>query len=487
MKKYEQIKNYLKEVEKITYLNNLVYWELHVNGSKNSKDYLLEVLTELSGKSFSLTTSEEYGQLLIDLINDEEFNTLSEQEQRYFKLLHERYDNFKKIPVDFYKEYINNTNKAVTVWEQAKAENNYEKFKPYLAKNIELSKQYYSYISDKDDLYDVMLEQYERGMNSKTIDKLFNRLKEVLIPLIKEVEQPQIKVEQTYTNEESLNIARYLLDYIGFDNNRGQLGIYPHGFTQTINHDDVRIAFCSKEGPASFVGTIIHEGGHGIFEQNINKDIYLSNTDNSLGLHESQSRFYENILGRNINFWIPIYDEISKMLKLDITIEEFIKALNNVHCGLIRINADQLTYALHIIIRYEIERDLFNDKITVEQLPEIWNSKMKQYLNVIPTKDSEGLMQDVHWAEGLFGYFPTYLIGNIYDGMFLEAIEKELGPVDEILKKGEIKKITQFLNKHIHEYGGIYTYEEIMNNVCHKEISPEPIINYYQKKYQRKK
>lgn len=485
MNNYEKLKQYLKEVEKITYLNNLVYWELHVGGSKASQDYLLDVLTELSGKQFELTTSDEYGCLLSNLINDIDFNKLSESEQKYFKLLYERYDNFKKIPVDFYKEYTNCTNKAVTVWEAAKEQNNYEMFKPYLYKNIEMAKQYYRYITDKEDLYDVMLDQYERGMNSTTIDKLFNRIKEVLIPLIKENQEPTINIEQSYTDEEFLKIARCLLNYIGFDNNRGQLGIYPHGFTETINHDDVRIAFSSKEGPVSFVGTIIHEGGHGIFEQNIDKNIYLSNTDNSLGLHESQSRFYENILGRNINFWIPIYDEISKMLKLNINVSEFVKALNTVNCGLIRINADELTYALHIIIRYEIERDLFNNKINVDDLPEIWNSKMKEYLNITPTKDSEGLMQDVHWAEGLFGYFPTYLIGNIYDGMFMEAIEKNIGSIDDLLKSGNIKEITKYLNENIHKYGGVYTYEEIMQRVCGREITPEPILKYYQKKYKK--
>ena len=331
-----------------------------------------------------------------------------------------------------------------------------------------------------------MLEQFERGMNSKVIDELFNPLKEALIPLIKEVKTQPVFLEQTYTNEEFLNIARYLLNYIGFDNNRGQLGIYPHGFTETINHNDVRIAFSSKEGPSSFVGTIIHEGGHGIFEQNLNEKIYLSNTDNSLALHESQSRFFENILGRNLNFWLPIYDEVKKLLKLNISVEEFVKSLNNVNCGLIRINADELTYALHIIIRYEIERDLFHNKINVDDLPKVWNEKMQEYLGVTPSNDNEGLMQDIHWAEGLFGYFPTYLIGNVYDGMFLEAIEKDLGPIDQILKSGNIKQITKFLNEKVHKFGGIYNYKEIMERVCHQELSPKPIINYYQKKYLRK-
>ena len=185
----------------------------------------------------------------------------------------------------------------------------------------------------------------------------------------------------------------------------------------------------------SFIKTIIHEGGHGIFEENVDYNIakYSNNSLNNIyALHESQSRFYENILSRNKNFWVPIYDDIKKLLKIDIDIDEFMDKYNVVVPSLIRTEADEITYGLHIIIRYEIEKEIFNNNLSVDDIPKMWNKKMKKYLGIEPKNDSEGLMQDIHWSECAFGYFPTYLLGSIFDGMLLENINNKLGDVDEL-------------------------------------------------------
>ena len=488
MIKYEQLKVYLKNVTDLEYLIGLTSWETRISGASDSRNYLIDVRTRLEGKRFELITSDIYGELLSDLINSSEMKDLSEPEQNYIINLFTRYNNFKKIPSDFYKEYVKNIQVSTNIWEEAKQTNNYELFKPSLKRNIEMAKKYYSYIDSEKNLYDVMLNEYETNMTSDVLDKLFNDLKEYLIPLIKEVKIEEKKYEVKYTEKELLEVAKYLLNYIGFDMNKGVLGIYPHGFTEKLNANDIRIAFNNTTNPISFVGTIIHEGGHGIFEQNINSNLTIFTNgciENLYALHESQSRFYENILGRNKNFWIPIYDDIKKLLKLNIDLDEFVALLNSVNPGLIRVDADELTYALHIIIRYEIERDLFQNKISVDDLLKIWNEKMEQYLGVIPKNDSEGLMQDIHWGEGNFGYFPSYLVGNIYDGMFINAIEEKLGSIDELLKNGEINKITQFLIKNIYQYGGAYNSYDVIKRVCGKELSSEPIIKYYEKKYRK--
>ena len=488
MTKYEKLKKYLTKVTDLQYLSTLVLWEMRITGSKDSGDYLIDVRTRLESEIFELTTSDNYGEILFDLINSNEIKELSQEEQNYIINLYTKYSNFKKIPSDFYKEYVKSKQISTQIWEEAKKTNNYELFKPYLKKNIDMAKQYYSYIDSEHNLYDVMLNDYERNMTSEVLNKLFDKLKEYLIPLIKEIKTESKIYERKYTDKELLEAAKYLLSYIGFDMNKGILGIYPHGFTERINSNDIRIAFKRTTSPISFVKTVIHEGGHGIFEQNISDNLSIySNTciENLYALHESQSRFYENILGRNKNFWIPIYDKIKELLKLDIELDEFIKLLNTVNIGPIRINADELTYALHIIIRYEIERDLFSNIISVDDLPKIWNDKMKQYLGIEPKNDSEGLMQDIHWAEGAFGYFPSYLVGNIYDGMFIDAIEKELGSIDGLLKSGQINKITNFLINNIYKNGGAYNSYDVIKNVCDKELSVEPIINYYEKKYRK--
>ena len=191
-------------------------------------------------------------------------------------------------------------------------------------------------------------------------------------------------------------------------------------------------------------------------------------------------------LGRNINFWIPIYDNIKSKLKLDIPVEEFVSYLNKAEPSFIRTEADELTYCLHIIIRYEIERDLFSNKISVNELPLIWNQKMQEYLGIQVNNDSDGILQDVHWSQGSFGYFPSYLIGSIFDGMLIESIEKNIGSIDEILRQGQIKKITKYLQDNIHKNGGAFTIKELTAKLCNQELTITPLVKYFKTKYENK-
>lgn len=484
----KELLEYQKNIAMIQYTINILRWELNVSTPKKSEDNLIELITYHNDRLFQLQTSSTYGDLLKNAINEEQFKSLDEAEQRYVYNLLKDYNKNKKIPCDFYTEYEELINRTTLIWKEAKEKNDYEMYKPHLSKMIDMTKQYYKYISyNSNNLYDVMLNEYEMGITSNTIDKLFSELKTRILPLIP-TEQIQInsspKIE--YSESELFDCAKYVLEYIGFDMDKGQLGIYPHGYTQKICQNDVRITFRKTNDPLSFLLTIIHEGGHGIFEQNISKNLSKYENDlvhNLYGLHESQSRFCENILGRNINFWIPIYNEISNKLRLNISLDEFISILNISTPSLIRTDADELTYCMHIILRYEIERDLFNDKITVDDLPEVWNKKMKDYLNIDVDTYSNGLMQDVHWSEGAFGYFPSYLLGTIYDGMFLEAVEKELGNIDELLKSGQIKKITNYLINNIYKNGGAYSSIEVINKMCGKEISVDAIVKYFENKY----
>lgn len=486
---YEQNRRIVKlskKISKLQYLINILNWELRTSCPKNATEYLIDTITSLELKKFKLETSKTYKQLLIDSMNYSEFTSLKAEEQRYIKNLLNNFEKNEKIPQDFYEEYTKQLNIANKVWEEAKTTNNYELYKPQLQKNVEMAKKYYSYIDDKNDLYDVMLNEYEPGMTSNVIDKLFDELKGALMPLINKCKNNSSdNYIQNYTNDKLLDCAEYLLNYIGFNMNSGKLAIYHHGFTNKMCSNDVRIAFKQTNLPIDFVTTVIHEGGHGIFEQNISDylSIYSNQCVQLYGLHESQSRFYENILGRNINFWIPIYDEIKKRLNLDLTIEEFVNKLNVIKTNPIRTEADELTYCLHIILRYEIERELFKGNITVDELPDIWNKKMKDYLNIDVKSDSEGLMQDIHWSEGAFGYFPSYLLGTIYDGMFLEALEEKLGSIDELLKNGQIKLITEFLIENIYKYGGAYNSQEVIERVCNKQLTVKPIIKYFTNKY----
>lgn len=492
MKNLQKLLNYQQDISNIQYTINILRWELKISTPKKAEDNLIKLITHYENKLFELQTSDYYGQLLNKIIKDEEFNKVEESEQRYILNLLRHYEENKKIPAEFYEKYINLKSNSNIAWKNAIEQNNYEIFKPYLKQVIEMTKQYYRYIdNDSKKLYDVMLNRYETGVTSSIIDKLFKELKEKLLPLIPkpcDEKIPKIKIE--YTNQELIECANFLLEYIGFDTEKGMLGVYPHGFTEKICANDIRIAFEQTNDPIEFITTIIHEGGHGIFEQNIKENLsrYENTTiDNLYALHESQSRFYENILARNINFWIPIYDEVKEKLHLDISLNEFIDILNKPIPNYKRTQADELTYCMHIILRYEIERAIFDNEVTIDDLPKVWNQKTKEYLGLEIKNDSDGLMQDVHWSEGNFGYFPSYLLGTIYDGMFIKAIEKNLGNIDNLLKEGKIKEITNYLIEQIYKNGGAYTSIEIINNLCNSEICVDPIVNYFENKYSKKR
>ena len=482
----EKLKEYNEILYKKQYIINLLHWELMIEISDKGTDYLINIINEQQVELFKLATSSEYKKLLIDYINDPSSDINSD----YYRIQKYNYETLiknERIPEEFLRRYNEVCSKANKVWEKAKANNNYDEYKPYLKEVIDVTKEYYSYYEPNMNLYDAMLNLHERGMTQDVLDKLFAELKEELIPLIQRVKNDNL-VKTTYikkySRDELMECAKFLLDYIGFDLSRGSLGIYPHGFMEKMSNNDIRIAFAHTDNPISFVSTIIHEGGHGIFEQNMSNDISKENID-LYALHESQSRFYENILGRNINFWIPIYDKVKDILKLDLTIEEFVRELNYVTPSLIRTEADELTYCLHIIIRYEMEKEIFNNNISIDELPSLWNKKMKDYLGVDVTEDSDGLMQDMHWSEGAFGYFPSYLIGNIYDGMYISAIESNLGNIDEILRSGNIKEITKYLNNNIHKHGSSYNGKEVINRLINSEISVKPLIKYFKNKYER--
>ena len=263
-----------------------------------------------------------------------------------------------------------------------------------------------------------------------------------------------------------------------------------HPFTMGFGPKDVRVTNHYRKGmPIDAMFSIIHEGGHGLFEQGIAEKFEKTDAANInfMGLHESQSRFYENILGRNINFWKPIYGKLQELLPQfkNITLEQFEREINRVVPSFIRTEADEVTYSIHIILRYEMEKAIFRDGLTAEQLPEIWNQKMTEMLGICPRNDAEGILQDTHWAGGMMGYFPSYALGSIYDGMFLEKITEELGDIDTILAEGRIQEITAWLKENIHQYGSLYNSKQVIERICGKEISAQPLLKHFTEKYSR--
>lgn len=489
-KLFEEFKAYYNEIKNYTDASTLISWELHTEVPRKGVDRLVNLSSFYSGKAFQMGSSDKMGEYLDKLSKDDK--DMPEEWKASIKRLAKKYRQDKNVPVDFYEAYVKNIAEAEDVWQNAKRMDDYASFEPYLKKIIEDTKQLCQYRNPDRKPYDTLLDEYEEGMGREEIDELFSKLKEQLIPLVQAITQKKEPDSTKFTGEFDINkqkeFSRYLLEYIGFDMNAGVMSESEHPFTTGVSGDDVRITnHYDEKNIINPMFSIIHEGGHGIFMQNIDskyKETPLADCQ-YMGLHESQSRFYENILGRNINFWKPIYKRLQETFTQyeDITLEEFYREINHVKNSLIRIDADELTYCFHIIVRYEIERELFDGDIEVDDIPKVWNEKMQEYLGIVPRKDSEGALQDSHWSGGAFGYFPSYLLGSIYDGMLLEKIEEELGDIDKLLSEGRIGDITKWLNTNIHCEGSNAVPKELIEKICGKKITVEPLVKYFEKKY----
>lgn len=489
---FEEFKKYLHEVNVYDHVTTLLYWDMRTNTPKLGQQDHVDALTEFSTKSFEMSTSPKLGEMLDALSKPEEYNALDETYQFVVRRMKLDFDRNKRIPTDFYEAFVREQAESGNAWEEAKNASDFSIFAPHLKKMIEMTKEMTSYTDPGVETYDALLNQFEEGMDSATIDRLFDDLKKELLPLVDKITakpKPYTPALHSYTDPDvQKKIQKLLLDYIGFNWDAGAVGETEHPFTLNFSSKDVRVTNHYYETePISALFSSIHEGGHAIFEQNVNPayDHTVAGSCRYMGIHESQSRFYENILGRNKNFWIPIYDDLQALVPhlKDVSLDEFYREINCVQNSMIRTEADEVTYCFHIILRYEMEKAIFREGVPVEELPALWNQKMQEYLKITPKNDAEGILQDMHWSDGSFGYFPSYLLGSIYDGMYLDALEEDLGSVNTLLADGKIDVITKWLNEKIHQYGSTRTPKEVIEAVCHKPISAEPLIRYFKKKY----
>ena len=487
--KINKFREMIKEKKIIDSMLALLQWDLETQAPKGGYKLISEMIGELSLKSYNLTTSKEFLEILKELKKNEE--KLDNIVKREIELLEEEVEKIKVIPSEEYKMYSELTAKAQGIWEIARENNDFESFAPILEQIFNFNRKFIEYRGIKEDVYSEILNDYEKGMNVKKLDNFFAELKKEIVPLLKEVNknkrdfQKKVKFEVSEYNQKLF--SKEILEYIGFDLERGVLSESAHPFTLTVNKDDVRLTTrYLKDFPFSSVFSTIHEGGHGIYEQGVDeilKDTILSDGA-SMGIHESQSRFYENIVGRSKEFWVGIlekskfkYSELSEL-----TLEEIYKGINEVSPSLIRVEADELTYSLHIMVRYEIEKGTLSGEYLVKDLPRIWNEKMYEYLGVVPSTDSEGVLQDVHWSCGLIGYFPSYALGNVYSLQILNAMKKDIN-IEGTLERGELKRIKEWLREKIHRYRKLKTPKEIMVSVTGEELNPEYYIEYLKEKY----
>lgn len=492
----DTIKDFNQRISHIAALNNaisLIHWDGATGAPDKGIDYRSRNIGILSTDVFNRSILNPEFKELIDTLT-EHMDELDEVTATNVKIYGEEIEKNQRIPAEDYRRFMELRTKAEHVWAEAREKSDYELFKPYLSELIDFTRQF---IELRDPVpghpYNALLDDYEKGMTVEDLDKFFGELKVAIVPLLERITKegkkiPADLISGSFEPKLQEDYSFYLLDLIDFDLDAGMLKESAHPFTIGIDLDDVRITTHYYEDlPMSSMFSSLHEGGHGIYEQNIDRKFAgtAACTGTSMGIHESQSRFYENVLGRNKNFWAFAYPKLQETFPTqlnDTSLDDFYLAINEAKASLIRVEADELTYALHIMIRYELEKALIDGSLTVDELPARWNDKYEEYLGIRPANDAEGVLQDIHWADALFGYFPSYALGNAYAAQFTHVMSKELD-LDQLMKEGNLQPIKKWLNEKIHCYGKSLTPKEILEKVTGEGLNPKYLIDYLTEKY----
>ncbi|MFN7249591.1 MAG: carboxypeptidase M32 [Anaerobacillus sp.] len=486
--------NLVKKMSSYGEAISLMFWDLRTGAPKKGVEQRSETIGTLSSEVFNMSVSEEMGGYLQALSAPEVQDELSEITRKMVEVSKKEYDKNKKIPADEYKEFVILTSKAESAWEEAKEKADFANFAPYLEKIVAYLRKYVERIGYEGHPYNALLDDYEPGVTVDVLDRVFGELREKLVPLVKAVTespaQPKTDFLFTYfSKEKQKDFSVDILKQLQYDFQAGRLDTTVHPFAATINRNDVRITtkYDEKDFRTAIFGTI-HECGHALYEQNIAEELIGTPLcdGTSMGIHESQSLFCENFVGRNFSFWKKNYSllrEYSDGQFDDVSLEQFYKAINVAGPSLIRIEADEMTYSLHIILRYEIEKALINGDIEVKDLPQIWNDKMEEYLGVRPTHDGEGVLQDVHWSGGALGYFPSYALGYIYASQLKNKMNEDIPNYDELLEAGDFTPIKEWLTKNVHQYGKMKKPLEIIQDITGEGLNPSYLVEYLEKKY----
>lgn len=492
LEKLNEFKEMVRRIEYLKYtLNSLIYWDKLTNMPEKGLGYRSEVMSYLGGELYRAFSDKKLRGLVSYFEgrkeNDDYVDAMVARVKR-------NYSSVSSIPVKEYTEYITLIANAEEQWKKAKVQKDFKVFQPYMEKIVDNFKRFSKYWGYNENPYDAVMSYYELDVTVSQIDNVAHELKEFIIPLLESIKNVQGDTKEDHiiipaiSKEQQLELTRELLKTIGFDFAAGRVDEGIHPTTLASSPNDVRIITTIKEEDIRVgIFNTLHEGGKGIYEQDIDASLLgtMLAEVSSFGLEEGEARLYENIIGRSLGFWKHFYPELQRICPdfKAISLEKFYRGINQVKPSLIRNDADELTYLLHIIIRYELEKALINDEIQVKDIPKIWREKYKAYLGVEPEKDDEGCLQDIHWASGYFGFFPSYILANLSAAQFVAAMEKETGSIEELLQEGKLDVIHSWLAENVHRHGAVYAPRELIKKATGEPLELKYYVNYLQKKY----
>ena len=482
--------DHLAELAKLNSAVALLTWDEETHMPKKGLVHRAETIGKLSRMAFELSTADELGRYLEEL---ETRDDLSEAEAASVRVVGKEYRRLQAVPADLFEAFTIAQSKSQAAWAEAKRANDFASFRPHLEEIVEYVRQFADLFGYEECPYDALLDRYEPGMTSARLRAIIEPLRARLVPfvdrLLRDGTAPDAGVlDGSFPADRQRAMVRTLLAQVGYDFDGGALDDTVHPFTTMIAPGDVRVTNRYLEAsPLSGLFGALHEGGHGLYDQGMADGLYaLQLTDGaSFGFHESQSRLIENQIGRSRPFWTffrPLFVETFPRLQ-GVSAESLYRAANVVSRSLIRIEADEVTYNLHIMVRFELESKLLDRSIEVADLPDLWNEAMERTLGVAPPTDADGVLQDVHWSTGLIGYFPSYMLGNLYAAQIMEALRGDIPALDEQVASGDFAPLLGWLRDKIHRHGAIHEPGELIRRVTGSDLGSDAFLAYVTEKF----
>lgn len=491
--KFESLKAKLKTVHDINHAAAVLGWDQQTYMPPGGAAARAEQLSTLSKISHELFTADEIGELLAELAQAG-FDYESD-EAGLIRVAQRDYDKACKLPPQLVEEMSRTFSMGQQVWTKARAEKEFSQFQEILLKIVDLNIQAAEAYGYEESIYDALLDQYEPGMKASEVQRVFDALKAELVPLVQAIAENKdavddVVLQQEFDEQAQWDFGLLPLQAIGYDMARGRQDKSAHPFTTNFSIHDVRITTrVRKDRVTSALFGTLHEGGHALYEQNSDPALEGSMLagGTSLGVHESQSRLWENVVGRSREFWqfyYPKFQEFFPDQLKSVSLDDFYRAINKSEPSLIRVEADEVTYNLHIFLRFELEQALLTKSLSVADLPDAWNSKMEAYLGLTPPDDAAGVLQDIHWSAGMMGYFPTYTLGNILSLQFYAKTLTDIPDLPQQFAHGEFGALLEWFRENIHRHGRKFTANELIRRVTGDDgIKAGPYLRYIKQKY----
>ena len=491
--KLKQLKLILAEVSDLDSATAVLSWDQQTYmppGGVSARGNQISTLSSLAHSKF---VSQEVGTLLEDLKSYAESLDPNSDEACLIEVTRRKYQKQTKVPGEYVAEFSRITVLAKSAWEEARKKDDFLHFQPHLEKIVEMRRQYADFFAPYDHVYDPLLDDFEPGMKTDEVKKIFSELRPKQVKLLQAIsEKPQVDdsfLHKSFAEQKQWDFGVQAITDYGYDWNRGRQDKAAHPFTTEFGVGDVRIT--TRVDP-SFLNTALfstlHEAGHAIYEQGVSPDLERTPLGGgaSLAIHESQSRMYENLLGKSFDFWVYFYPQLQKMFSTqlgNVDLDTFYKGINKVEPSLIRVEADEATYNLHIMLRLELEIALMEGTLQVSDLPAAWNERMEDYLGVVPPNDANGVLQDVHWSMGVLGYFPTYSLGNLVSNQLWEKINEDIPKLSSQIQSGDFSELLAWLREHVHRHGAKFKPQDLVNRIVGETITPDPYLKYLNEKF----